>query len=424
MAEHDDGAIRRVAWFEVFRWLHIVGAFRLAIGVRGLILGALGAIVMATGWWLIGWLFIAPTAKSATATDWLAPYVECPWKAITDKAVPETPGVPFVPASAVEKSLASAYAAELLDTESPAAGWRPHDAVGSPARLLTKPARAALTWRNASFRDLLCLGFCGLWGVAVWALFGGAMCRTAALQLAADEHVGLLAALRFAWHKWPAYCAAPLMPVAAMLLAAICIAIVGLLMNWIGVLVGGVLWPLVLVAGFVMGILLLGALFGWPLMWGAISTEGTDSFDALSRSYSYTFQRPLCYLFYAIVAAVIGWLGWLLVANFAAAVIWLGYWAADWGFGHDGVRAIGGFSGWLIHFWTGCVKLLAVGYLFSYFWSVSAAAYLLLRRDVDATEIDEVFLDADGSEPAGELPPITTDEAGAPVVGDSAESAE
>ena len=80
-----------------------------------------------------------------------------------------------------------------------------------------------------------------------------------------------------------------------------------------------------------MALLLLGVLFGWPLMWATISAEGTDSFDALSRSYAYTFQRPLHYLFYAIVAGFIGWLGWLLVQNFAAGVVWMGYWAAGWG---------------------------------------------------------------------------------------------
>ena len=79
--------------------------------------------------------------------------------------------------------------------------------------------------------------------------------------------------------------------------------------------------PLALVAGLLMAILLLGLLFGWPLMWATISTEETDSFDALSRSYAYVFQRPLHYLFYAFVAGVVGWLGWLLVANFAAGVI-------------------------------------------------------------------------------------------------------
>ena len=52
----------------------------------------------------------------------------------------------------------------------------------------------------------------------------------------------------------------------------------------------------------------------------------------------------------------------------------------------------------MIRFWAGCVKLLAVGYLFSYFWTASTAIYFLLRHDVDATEMDEVFLDADATE--------------------------
>ena len=82
-----------------------------------------------------------------------------------------------------------------------------------------------------------------------------------------------------------------------------------------------------------MTILLAGVLLGWPLMWATISVEGTDSFDALNRTYAYVFQRPLRYLFYAIVAAVIGWLGWIVVENFAASVIWLASWAASWGAG-------------------------------------------------------------------------------------------
>ena len=41
-----------------------------------------------------------------------------------------------------------------------------------------------------------------------------------------------------------------------------------------------------------------------------------------------------------------------------------------------------------------------------------------LRRDVDATELDEVFLDEDEGEPPYGLPPLTTDEAGAPAADD------
>ena len=212
MVEHDNGTIRRVAWSETFPWLRIVRAFRLAIGVRALVLGALGAIVMATGWWLFAAILCTFPTKSE-ATHWLEPYVVCPWKAITDQAVPEAPGVP--------SGETMTWATDVLQSECTDAGWRPHDAVGSPVRLLTKPARAALVSKDFGRRDLVCLILCGLWGVAVWALFGAAICRTAAVQLAADEQLGWGAALRFAWRKWPAYFAAPLLPVGGVLLAAI-----------------------------------------------------------------------------------------------------------------------------------------------------------------------------------------------------------
>ena len=186
-----------------------------------------------------------------------------------------------------------------------------------------------------------------------------------------------------------------------------------------GVIVVGLIWPLLLLAGLLMALLLLGLAFGWPLMWATISTEGTDAFDALSRSYAYLFQRPLRVLFYAFIAAVLGWLGWLLVVNFAAGVIWLTDWAAAWGCGgvrmadiENGTQAGSG----VIHFWVVGVKFLAVGFRYGYFFTAAAAIYLLLRRDVDATETDEVFLDADASELLRGLPPLATDEKGAPVV--------
>ena len=156
----------------------------------------------------------------------------------------------------------------------------------------------------------------------------------------------------------------------------------------IGLVLVGLIWPLLLLAGLLMALLLLGLVFGWPLMWATISTEGTDSFDALSRSYAYVFQRPLHYLFYAVVAAVLGWLGWLLVSTFASAVIWLTSWAVAWGCGADrimqidsgGMKGIGHAGSEIIHFWVICVRFLAVGYFYGYFWTAASAIYLLLPR--------------------------------------------
>jgi hypothetical protein len=233
------------------------------------------------------------------------------------------------------------------------------------------------------------------------------------------------------------------MLITIVLIVAVMMGFVGGLLRWdLGVLFSGlVLWPLMLLGGLMMTYLLVWLAFGWPLMWATISTENEDSFDALSRSQQYIFQRPLHYLFYVLVAVLIGWLGWVVVSNFAAGVVGLTAWAADWGAdssrwiaGPDTGRrsfdfvtsenaelgAAGRLGAGLLLFWCGCVKMLAVGFLYSYFWTASTCIYLLLRRDADATEIDEVFLEDEDVEPDGGLPPLTTDEGGAPVVADDA----
>ena len=81
MAESNSTTIRAVAWSELFPWLSIVRAFRLAIAVRALILGAVGILLTATVWGVIGGVF----GTDEKATQWLKPFAECPWLTLTDE---------------------------------------------------------------------------------------------------------------------------------------------------------------------------------------------------------------------------------------------------------------------------------------------------------------------------------------------------
>jgi hypothetical protein len=420
MVERNNGILRAVAWSEVCPWLCIFRTFRLAIGFRALLMAALGILITVTGWGLLGRIFYI-SEDNKVSTSWLKPYIDCPWEALTTFVPNEpvilssTPQIDEVQQSLRENVSAPSYIYE-----------QPKEPMFYSLLFLNKPMSEGLG-RDIYRKGLICLILCGLWSVAVWAFFGAAICRIASVQLAANERITWIAALRHAGSKYLSYISAPLVPLAGAALAAAPIFVMGLIMypGGLGIFLAALTWPVLLIFGLMMTLLLLGLFFGWPLMWGTISTEGTDSFDALSRSYAYVFQAPLYYLFYAVVAAILGWLGWLLVQNFAAGVIWLTYWAAGWGSTDTQIIAVmpgGEISGlgyagaWLIRFWVGCVKVLAVGYLFSYFWTASVVIYFLLRRNVDATEMDEVFLDADeGEKPAG-LPKIATDESGAPTM--------
>ena len=150
-----------------------------------------------------------------------------------------------------------------------------------------------------------------------------------------------------------------------------------------------------------MAILVLGLVFGWPLMFSTISTEGTDAFDGISRSYAYVFQRPFHYLFYILVATLLGGIGWIFVHGIIHLLVHCTHWSLAWGLSsersielfHDNLQGVAGWGVTLIRFWQGCLRTLATAFPVGFIFSGMTAVYLLLRRQVDGVELDEVQLD-------------------------------
>ncbi|MCS7306227.1 MAG: hypothetical protein NZ602_14110 [Thermoguttaceae bacterium] len=442
MAEPEQGMVREIAWKGIFPWWILVRCFRLAINAPVLALMAVGITLTVIGWGLFG-LVLSPNPAWLIGSE-----RGCPWLEIL-APVPERMGVlpcpiwPSVPSMAEPGRRSSENVSSLLreksaeklsgvqGTETEAGTWSSEPSGGRSSLPSAggfnwfRPLGAVLT-ASGSFRDWLYLVLSWLWKLAVWAFFGGAVTRIAVVRLAVEERLPLSKALQFARQKWPSYFAAPLFPFLGMILAGLPIAILGLFLKFdVGVLIAGLFWPLALLAGTMIMILLVGLLFGWPLMWTTISAEGTDCFDALSRSYAYVFQRPLRYLFYALIAALLGALGWILVSQFAAGVIQLTYWWAGWGYGGNAADLvnqtapgpISGIGKVLIRFWVACVKLAAISYLAAYFWVAASAIYLLLRYDVDATEMDEVYLEEEAEQPGYGMPPLKPEASAAGATG-------
>ncbi len=70
-----------------------------------------------------------------------------------------------------------------------------------------------------------------LLSLAIWALFGGAIHRIAALQAAHEEKISAVQALRFAASKWVSFITAPLIPVCVILFLGGLIVLGGLIAN-------------------------------------------------------------------------------------------------------------------------------------------------------------------------------------------------
>jgi hypothetical protein len=172
--------------------------------------------------------------------------------------------------------------------------------------------------------------FCVLmWTLGTWALFGGAITRIAAVQVARNgEKIGMSEALRFTGKRLLSYVLAPFFPLLFIFVLLVFMIVYG----WVGmipvfgdVFVFGLFWPLMLVFGLIMAVSLVG-LIGWPLMSATISTEGTDSWEAVSRSYSYVYQRPWHYLWYGAVAIVYGAAVVFFVGFMGSLLVYLSKW--------------------------------------------------------------------------------------------------
>ena len=276
----------------------------------------------------------------------------------------------------------------------------------------------------------------GIIFLAIWAVFGGAISRIAAVHVARDEKMSIRSALMFSINKFLSFLFAPLIPV-------IIIAVIGGVVTLASLVVGnipvigpilvGALFFLVLVAGFVMALVMLGLIGGFNMMYPTIAVEGSDSFDAISRSFSYLYARPWRLALYTVVAVIYGALTYLFVRLFiflmlvlahkfvgfgmltradSTAPLWSTMWpnpttASRLSYDIDFLtltdpQKIGAF---FVSFWVYLTISVLGAFAISFYFSSSTIIYYLMRREVDATELDDVYLEQVDDD-FGDTPPV------------------
>ncbi|WP_435019383.1 hypothetical protein TA3x_001267 [Tundrisphaera sp. TA3] len=289
--------------------------------------------------------------------------------------------------------------------------------VAEPARAVVAPFADLLSPRPAGAAVGLQSALMGLWALIVWGIFGGAIARIAVVQAACGRRIGIGSAVRFAFRKAGSLIGAPLIPFLAVILFIAANAALGLVSRipgGVGPTVVAVLGFIPIALGMVTALILLGLALGWPLMHVTIAAEDEDAPDALSRSYSYVNQRFFRYAIHVALAWGIGMVGLFLAAQFARFVLHLAGWSVALGASANpdvppSARSIA--DGWAY-----LVALLLHGWAYSYFWSAASILYLILRRDVDGKEWDDVALpehegDRFAAEPASTPEPAPAVEA-------------
>jgi len=257
--------------------------------------------------------------------------------------------------------------------------------------------------------------------LAVISMAGGTICRITALQFARGEKPGLTEALRFSTKRFTSFFTAPLAPIGIIIFVGLFIFLLGLIGNipWIGELAIGIFMPLTLIAGALMAVILIGAVAGFNLMFPAVAYDGSDCFDAISRSFSYVYARPWRMVFYTAIAAVYGAICYTFVRFFAFLLLWIahrslqfGVWVDNSGKEVDKLSVIWpkpefmnllgsagsvsvnwseSLAAFLIYLFMLGVVGLVVSFILSFYFSANTIIYSLMRNKVDSTALEDIY---------------------------------
>lgn len=349
-------------WTEIFR------CFQVALDPRKLFVAAVGILLMAFGWYLLSVIFFkgppSPESDEYSNRTILTEYGNkkkpdgsnyteqdakeegdrrynadrAQWKLLAELA---GPGGQLRTMPWYENRGPNPYLFATRITNQPASEWGPaaREYVVSQVPVLTEPlvklilpvVKFVAPGVSALTRFYLFLVI--LWTLLVWAFFGGVITRLAAVQLANKGPITLRQAARFVCTRYVSYVLAPVVLLAIVGVVIVGAAIYGLfgMIPFVGdILVLGLFFPLLLIAGGIMAVFLVG-LVGYPLMYPTLSAEGdsSDTFDALSRSVNYVYQSPWHYVWYWIVTIVYGAVVTFFVLFFASLMVYLGKWAVS-----------------------------------------------------------------------------------------------
>ncbi|MFT5302760.1 MAG: hypothetical protein ACI87E_000285 [Mariniblastus sp.] len=397
--------VQKISWSDLCPWTLIFKTFPVASSITVLVLAVLGVVLTPMGWLLSESLLINDELKKDHALMRVVEINRSPYLGVFS-ATGNQIGLPKF-------------------MESPSTGPR------AVFQQFVKPFELLFSRQTGVRRFLYFLIGC-VWSIFVWSFVGVAITRVSLLRLTRNERIGIDDAFEFAWSKWMTTAGAIGIPLIAVLLLSIPAFLIGLLMGFdLGVVVAGVLWFVVLGCSIGMGLLLAGLMFGWPLMISSVGCEGQNSFDAMTRAYAYVFQKPLQYALYGGLAIVFGGFCWVLVAGLTEGIIGLSYWSTSWGANitssdriqlvldanpvkDDSSETLIGYGQNFISLWTSLLKTVAAAFMYGLFWCMASAVYLLLRKDVDETEMDEIFISEEKR--TYELPPLRSDENGIPQV--------
>lgn len=382
-------AVERVQWLEVLPVLRLGSAFKQALQPGKLIVALLA-------------VFAIHLSGSVLDLIWGEPVEYL----FGDAGGSNTAGVyeALVREQAVnvQELLQSTLALDLLGSD----GWGVFEGV----RAIVFATPASFFTEHPWFMLLF-----GIDVLFVLMVAGGSICRMSATQVCLGKLTSLKQASRFVAKRWVWYLLTPLMPILLAVVLAGVLMLAGLAFFNLPVLdvIGSLIYGLLLLIGFAIALIGFVLIFALLLMPPAMSVEGTDGFDAVSRAFNYVMYRPWQFAGYLVGSMFYLAVVYVIAMALVGSAVWATYTFVDVGAfagaeavdvtrydviaGHadagDDADAMVDSSAWLVARWLDLLSALVLALMFSVACSMQTQVYVLLRRSADGTPLDDCAQD-------------------------------
>lgn len=251
----------------------------------------------------------------------------------------------------------------------------------------------------------------------VAALFGSAIARMAAVQVATKGQLGVVEALSFAASVWIRAVGALLTPLASVGLVALVMLLPALLLKVPGLnILAGLFNGLTLALGLAAAVVAIGSMITWPGLVPAVACENVDSVEALQRVLAILVRRPVQVAIMIVVALVGLAIGYLVVAgviattlNFTNAclrafdpatvaatpggigIFTLGPAIVD---GGESAKLSGtaSFAAALLVFWQRLLVAFVAAWIVSYLFTAATHVYLAAREAAEGQEPADIWM--------------------------------
>lgn len=274
--------------------------------------------------------------------------------------------------------------------------WQPvFDWYAAPAGYWPRPIGwgrdvllSLLSLERMGLAELGFLTFALLWLALIVGVLGGVLARRSLVELGQRTVAAWGESVRIVFSRWQSFMWAMGMHFVGIFTLLLPFVALGLFsrLGDVAAAVAGVLLLVCFPLVFAVGRFVLSGVVCFPLSVCAIAAEKkADAFEGFSRSNAYFFQRPALTALCLLCLLAVGWVGEQVVWWTISSGWWLirGTYLLSGGASQLAADRYVAAGNWL-------AMALVAAYWFSFFWSGMAALYLVLRRSVDHTDLDEL----------------------------------